>query len=440
VTSPAQDRASGPFINRGFTLLFVGQAISFLGDMVFMTTLTVWIAAVLAQGLPIAPLAVSGVTVATSVPTLLLAPLAGVFVDRWDKRRTMLVMDAARGLLVAALLPATGLVPLPFLSAGRPPLATQLAAVYIVVLLTRVCAQFFSPARLALTADLVEEAQRAQASSLEQTTSSLAVIVGPPLAAPLLFAFGPEWALLLEALSYAVSFITIRAIRVPETPRITSNTGSVWRELLEGVGFATGNRLVTTLFVAIGVATLGIGALNALDVFFVTQNLHAPAIEYGFIAGGLGLGSLAGAFLAAAVSRRVGLTRMFAWSIVLVGILIVIQARLTNFVAAVAISVLIGLPVAAVNVAFMPLLLAAVPRALVGRVSALLSPFMTLAAVLGAAIAGYLAGTVMHNFHAVVLGISIGPVDTIFTAAGLFVLAGGLYAVVNLRNMPTAGS
>ncbi len=108
--------------------------------------------------------------------------------------------------------------------------------------------------------------------------------------------------------------------------------------------------------------------------------------------------------------------------------------------AAVAISVLIGLPVAAVNVAFMPLLLAAVPRALVGRVSALLSPFMTLAAVLGAAIAGYLAGTVMHNFHAVVLGISIGPVDTIFTAAGLFVLAGGLYAVVNLRNMPTAGS
>ena len=84
--------------NRNFVLLWLGQAISRLGDTVFDFTLLLWIAAVLARQEPWAPLAVSGVLVAQTLPMILVGPVAGVFVDRWDKRRLMLWMDLLRAL------------------------------------------------------------------------------------------------------------------------------------------------------------------------------------------------------------------------------------------------------------------------------------------------------------------------------------------------------
>ena len=84
----------GLLINRNFALLWSGQIISVVGDFVFETTLVLWIVTRIAQGQPWAPLAVSGLLLAASVPVFIIGPLAGVFVDRWDKRRTMLGMAA----------------------------------------------------------------------------------------------------------------------------------------------------------------------------------------------------------------------------------------------------------------------------------------------------------------------------------------------------------
>ncbi|HEY7358333.1 MAG TPA: hypothetical protein VH590_17755, partial [Ktedonobacterales bacterium] len=83
--SPAPASKKSSFlINRNFGLLWSGQSISNIGDFVFSTTLVLWIASIIARGQTWAPLAVSAVLLATSVPTLLIGPVAGVFVDRWD--------------------------------------------------------------------------------------------------------------------------------------------------------------------------------------------------------------------------------------------------------------------------------------------------------------------------------------------------------------------
>jgi len=211
----ASPKKAGPLINRDFAFLWLGQAISSLGDFVFDTTLVVWIATQLAVGESWAPLAVSGVLVAATLPIFLVGPIAGVFVDRWDKRRTMLAMDVARAVLIALLLLAAGTVPLPFLPGGQLSLPQRLAAVYTVVFLAAACAQFFTPARTALLGDIVEDALQPRAASLSQVTFALATIIGPPLAAPLLFAFGVQWALVINAASFLASFLAIRAIHPP---------------------------------------------------------------------------------------------------------------------------------------------------------------------------------------------------------------------------------
>jgi MFS family permease len=110
---PAPAGKPGPLINRTFALLWGGEAISEVGDYLFDTTLVLWIAAVVASGRPWAPLAVSAALLAAALPRLVVRPITGVFVDRWDKRRTMLWMDAARAMLIALLAATTGGISLP---------------------------------------------------------------------------------------------------------------------------------------------------------------------------------------------------------------------------------------------------------------------------------------------------------------------------------------
>ena len=111
-----------------------------------------WVTLVIARNQPWAPFAVSGVLLATIAPELLIAPFAGVFADRWNKRHTMLVMDAARALLIAPLILVSGAVFVPFLPGGRLPVLWQLGLIYGIVFLVSACSQFFNPSMFALIA------------------------------------------------------------------------------------------------------------------------------------------------------------------------------------------------------------------------------------------------------------------------------------------------
>lgn len=108
---PAASKRSSLLINRDFALLWFGQSSSIIGDFFFVTTLILWVTGQLARGQSWLTLAVIAVAISSAIPTLLFGPFAGVFVDRWDKRRTMLCMDALRALLVACFLLLVIVVP-----------------------------------------------------------------------------------------------------------------------------------------------------------------------------------------------------------------------------------------------------------------------------------------------------------------------------------------
>ncbi len=422
-------RASGPFISRAFALLWAGQSVSNLGDWVFNTALMLWIALGLGHNQPWAPAAVSGVLIARFVPTILIGPLAGVFVDRWDKRRTLLWADALRALLIALLAPVAVLA---------LPLAWRLGAVYGVVVLTTGCAQFFDPARLALIGDVVAEPDRPRASGLEQVTTSLAFVVGPAVAAPLYVALGAQWAILADALSFVLSFLLVLRLRAPHVAAedVANERNHAGREFAAGLRMIAGNRVLCTLLVAAILTMLGFGSIDALDIFFATGTLHVAAGLYGFLAGASGAGLLAGAIVGGLYAGRFGLTRVLWLSLVALGLLVLVYARLTSFGPALLVLFLVGVPNGTLNVVINPLLLRVTPRAFVGRVSAVLMPVMSVAALLSIAVSGLLDSTVLHGFHAHLFGVNVGPIDTIFSAAGLLGVAGGFYAFLNLRHVP----
>ena len=418
-------------INANFTRLFYASAISFIGDYVFDTTLILWIGTRLLAGKDYAPAAVSGVLVAVAAAIIVVGPVAGVFVDRWDKRRTMMVSDLVRALLVAGL----GVVAT--LPEGTIPVGASLALIYGAVFLSTAVAQFFQPARFTIVGDIVSaDADRARAAGLLQSIGYTAAVLGPPLAAPLLFQTGPYWALYLNAASFVASFLLVRAIRVAPAaaPAKPAPRPGFFGEFRSGLAFAAGKAPVRALMIAVTTVTLGAGALNALMVFFVTDNLHSKPDLFGTMGMGEGIGAIAGTLTAGWICSRLGDVRVFYYGLAVSGIGILAFARLDNLVQAIVVLAVLGIPMGAVNVALTPILLRAVPRELLGRVAGILTPVQYLASMVAALGAGWLASTALRDLHVEVGPFTFGRIDTIFTAAGVIVVIGAVYAGFALRS------
>lgn len=428
------------WINRNFGFLWLGQSISAAGNMVLDIALALWIATRLAPGQSWAPLAVSGLMLAVTIPTAALGPLSGVFVDRWDKRVTMLASDGLRTLLVLALLPLLGLLPgLPHLSLGA-----RLASLYGITALATVVALFFDPARMAIIGQAVPGPLQARASSLSQVTGTLAAIVGPALAALLLFQVGLAAVLLLDAFSFLISLLSVWQVHIPLAGRVERHRvhHAYLIELRAGLAFFRRSRVLMTILITASVAMLGVGAMNALDIFFVTQSLHTSASLYGILASSVAVGMVLGSILVGMVAERVGLTRALWSGVLLAGALLILYSRMKFFLPAVAILFLTGIPLAAVNIVIMPLILRVTPPQLVGRVDSVLTPAISLATMLSVLISGALVSTILHGWHASLLGLSFGPVDTVFTAAGALAMISGVYAFLSLHGyqLPVASA
>lgn len=147
-------------INRNYTLLWLGGTISLIGDVLFTIMLILWVGTLLYHQ-SAAPLAVSGVMLAAALPALLIGPFAGVLVDRWPKQRLMRLMDALRAMLVCALLPISGPLPVP--------LALKLTVIYLVVAAVSGLSQFFTPATKAILKEVVSNEQLTQSSRFSRS-------------------------------------------------------------------------------------------------------------------------------------------------------------------------------------------------------------------------------------------------------------------------------
>jgi MFS family permease len=442
--TPGAADPAGPGLrrNRNWRLFWLSQSASITGDIVFDTSMLLWVARVIALNQPWAPAAAGGVLVAAAFPALVLGPFAGVLVDRWNRRRTMLAADAARAVLVAALVPLA----FPSVAAHLPRLA-ELGIVYLLAAATASFSQFFNPSRFAMLGAIVTEPDVPRASGHLMSSTYAASVIGPPLAAPLLFTAGVQWALVINALSFGASFLGIWLIQVPSAPaaegadieKTPAAPAGYWREMEAGLRFFGTSTVLVAVTLGLFVTVLGAGALNALNVFFVQADLHASATLYGTIGMAEGIGGLAGTMAAGWVIARAGAGRTFWVGLVLSGLAVVCYSLMSSLVAALAVIAVLGAALGCVNTAISPLLLAATPQHMIGRVTSVLTPAASVAAIASTAAAGALASTVLRGFRATLAGVTLGPYETVIAAGGLLFVAAGLAAMMPLRRAAASG-
>ncbi len=410
-TAGAQAPRTSLVINRNFGWLLGGQAISNLGDFVYSTTLFIWVFM-----LTHSAAAVSGVLAAQYIPVFLFGPLAGVFVDRWNRRQIMLVSDLIRA--GAALFPLFA------------PTSLRLQAIYASVLVISAVGRFFMPAESGLLQAIVADHKQVRAASIKQATFALAIISGPALASMLYFAVGPVLAVLLNALSYLVSACCLALIRAPHAALhpyavqaykqdATADRGrggmlhTLLRELAAGLHFVVVTRTVLMVTLMALIAMLGAGALNALNIVFASSNLHMATAFYGVLTAVGGLGGFCGVILAGLLSKWLAPRHILSGSAMLIGVGFAIYSFQSWYVAGIIVCFFMSIPQGGIPVAFGPLLLNATPKALMRRVQAVVDTSMSGVSLISVALAGYL-GQVL-------------PVGVILAGCGLLIALAGLF-------------
>jgi MFS family permease len=413
-------RSDSLLANRAYLLLWTGQSLSFLGDYFFAATITLWMIDQLAKGESWLPLATGGVVIAATLPSLVLGPVAGVFVDRWNRRWTMIWTDIARLILVTLFL---------FLVVVASNHTILLVGCVIILLLVASGSQFFLPAREATVADLVPSEHYTQAYGSLHQARYLAQILGPSLAAPLYLILGPTWAIALNAGSFGASALLILAIRRPgERMSKVQKQANFWQEFREGYLFFVRNRVLVTLLISGIIYMVGGMAYNSFEYLYGVENLHIPGQLLGIYVACYGVGVVASLPVTAALAKRVTEVEVLWIFLVSSGLVTLILSRMNTLIPGMICGFLLGVFSASVLIAVRPLTILVTPRELIGRVMAFEMPLITVASLLGGGLASILASTVLSDFHVVFAGMTFGRLDTIFVLVGLVTIGAGVFA------------
>jgi DHA3 family macrolide efflux protein-like MFS transporter len=302
-------------LNGSFSALWTGQLISLFGDRVHQVAL-----AFLVLGMTNSPLAMAMVFVAATLPNLLLSPIAGAYVDRWNQRDVMIVSDLLRAAAVL-LIPIVAV--------------TNIYLVYPFVFLITSVSIFFRPARVAILPRIVRRDELMTANSALWAGETFADILGYPLAGIFVAFLGDALPLAfwLDAATYAASAILIASIFVPPLRRTTGarqDAGAdgrptgVFAEMREGFRFLRRDRVLFANTIQAVFAQFAIGALTVLTPVLVRDVIADPNVEptaaYAFLETAIGIGNLLGGLAIGAIGARLAKGRTVILGYVLWGL------------------------------------------------------------------------------------------------------------------------
>jgi MFS family permease len=401
---------------RNFALLWVGQLISLAGDWVLLIALPFY-----AYDLTGSALAAGGMFMAQNVPRVLLGSIAGVFVDRWDRRRTMIVADVSRAAI---------LLPIPFVHS-----ADWLWVIYVVAFIQTAIGQFFNPAKSAIIPHLVSEDELVGANALNSLSESLTRLIAPALGGAFYGALGLGSVVSADSASYAVSAVMIALIALPwaETASASATRAAavrwraVWGEWRDGVRLIARHRTIRAIFVIMATAMIAEGFITVLLIPLVKDVLHQGPTGLGALMSAQATGGIVGSLLLGRLGNRLRPVVFISISGILFGIGDMALVNVTRyapgiaFPLACALIAVTGIPIIGFFVGLSTLLQVAAADAFRGRVFGAYNALVALLTLVGQATGG-------------ILGDHLGIMPTL-TAGACFNLLAGCIALILLRGV-----
>ena len=283
---------NGPSLwhNRDFMLLWGGQIASTLGSMACHVIYPLLILA-----LTDSPTAAGVAGALRFIPYLLFSLPVGALIDRWDRKRVMILSDLGRAIAVGSL---------PIAMAFD---ALTLWHVYLVCFVEGALFCFFNIAEVAALPRVVPRAQLPEATAFNEAGFGAAHIVGPPLGTLLYQTFGRAVPFVLDALTYVVSLFSLAFIKTPFRTAATAEAAAEKRdlraEILEGLRWLWGKPLIRFMAFLTGGVNLAFSALTLITIV-LAKEMGADDAAIGVIFGISGVGGILGSFVGGRVQRR----------------------------------------------------------------------------------------------------------------------------------------
>jgi MFS family permease len=357
------------FHNRAFTNLWFGQLISGMGSA--LTTLA---ASILVFRLTGSALSVGLMLIATAGPTVLVGLLAGVIVDRYDRKRILLAADLVRAILMFLV---------PFL------VHVHILWLYGIVALSSSISQFFESAHASLLPELASDEDLAAANSLMAVSSVGSTTVGFATAGVLASAANIDLAFYLDSVTFIVSAALILATHVPKAPTITdTSVAAIGRNLTAGLRTVRDVPILRSLFVLVIPIFLVFGLQNSLFLPFALKVLGGTEVQFGLQQAAEAVGIALGSLLMARLADRI---REGQWVILsyllmaLVGLAYAFSATIGLAIFLVAVSGLVNAPS---FIGRQLVIQRATPREMRGRVNSVFFVVRDVMFVIGMSMAG----------------------------------------------------
>ncbi|MCK9431254.1 MAG: MFS transporter [Candidatus Omnitrophica bacterium] len=334
--------------NRNFFLLWLGQIISQLGDRLGQMALIAFVY----MRAPGSTLQIAKILSFTIIPVFLIGPLAGVYVDRWDRRRTMFACDFLRSLLVLA-------IPL-FLFYSK-----NLAPVYLIIFIAFSIGRFFVPAKLSIIPDLVDKKDLLIANSLVNTTGMIAATLGFGISGVLVEWLGAKSGFYLNSLTFLISAMLIfliskKFVVAMDFKKVGQEimdviSKSVFQEIKEGVFYFIRKKDIRFTAGIIFALWSALGAVYVVIIVFVQNTLHSTTKDLGLLVMFLGIGLFLGSLVYGRFGQHLAHYKVIFTSLVLSGIMLVIFAlgiyNYPNFAMAALLALCLGLTIAPIMIA-----------------------------------------------------------------------------------------
>jgi len=353
----------------------------------------------------------------TILPVFLIGPLAGVYVDRWDRRRTMYVCDLLRSFLVL-------MIPL-FLFYAK-----SMGSIYLIIFIVFSVGRFFVPAKMSIIPELVEKKDLLMANSLVNTTGMIAAVLGFGISGVVVEWLGARSGFYLDALSFLASGTLIFLIAKKPTSRVDLKevskeiveviSKSIFQELKDGILYFIRKKDIRFTAGIIFMLWSALGAVYVVLIVFVQKTLHSATKDLGLLIMFLGLGLFLGSLFYGRFGQKLSHYKTIFVSLIFSGAVLVVFAlgieRYPNFVTAAMLASFLGFVISPIMIASNTIIHKTSDNEMLGKIFSSLEIVMHLGFIVFMFISSLLAERFSHGLILVVVGV-------LLAVLGLFNLA-----------------
>ena len=399
--------------SRDFFRFWFAQLFSQFGDRVFQMALV----GLMAVRHPGSVAEMSKLLVFTIIPAFIVGPVAGVYIDRWDRRTVLFVCYFLQGLLV--LLAA-------FYLSRLSDMWPMYGVVFIIFSLSR----FYVPAKMSFIPEIVNEDDLHIANSLSTITGMIALVLGALLGSLIVEYSGSFAGFCWDAACYLFSGIlvfTIAAFRhhlpnrnaiIEGAKEVLQVEKSVWHEIIDGIKYIRSQKEIRFIIWMMAVLLAAVGAIYVVIIVFIQQSFHSVTKDLGFLAVALGVGAFLGSLAYGKWGRKIAAFKIIFWSLILGGAMVVVFTLLVhsthNRLLALGLSFLLGFVIGPVMVAPFTVINKLCAKEMSGKVFAALEFVIFMAFLLAMMVSSFLSEHVDRLWILIVSGgifMSVGLVS-----------------------------